>query len=280
MNPIEQNAFLVLHKAVEAGNGQFNAQELQSSTGLTPHDLSVAVDYLDDLGAIQAIKYYGTGPFGFGEILMKSRGEYLLHEMKKRIGTMPNTSVGSPALPQRPLNPVGSPYGFTADDWEAVSLKKEDPKTLFVVVGMQTDSTHYDSGHIVTNITAHFQDAVQQYNKQNQQAKIALHFEPLHAGFGGHLFNQIARDIIGADIAVFETSDLNPNVMLEMGVALTWGVRVLPVRLEGRPTPPSDVSGQTWMEYQDSAKTLLGEYVDRKLVVMIDHVIRSKGRHA
>ena len=85
---------------------------------------------------------------------------------------------------------------------------------------------------------------------------VQLDFQSLAAGYGGHLFNKIARDIIGADIAVFETSNLNPNVMLEMGVALTWGDgsylssckvanrhhRIFPVRLGpiiGRALAPS-----------------------------------------
>jgi len=42
----------------------------------------------------------------------------------------------------------------------------------------------------------------------------------LSAGYGRHLFNEIASDIISADIAVFEASDLNANVMIEIGVAL------------------------------------------------------------
>jgi len=85
-------------------------------------------------------------------------------------------------------------------------------------------------------------------------------------------------DIIGADIAVFETSDLNPNVMLEMGVALTWGVRVLPIKLEGRPKPPSDVSGQTWVDYRDNASLFVDPEHEHKLVRMIERAVRKKGR--
>jgi hypothetical protein len=50
--------------------------------------------------------------------------------------------------------------------------------------------------------------------------------------YGEYLFNEIARDIISADIAVFDTSGLTPNVMLEMGVALTSGTRVPPILTE------------------------------------------------
>ena len=71
-------------------------------------------------------------------------------------------------------------------------------------------------------------------------------------------------------------SDLNPNVMVEIGVALTWGVRVLPIKLEGRPSPPSDISGQTWVDYRDSG----GEFIDpkhlEKLVRMVQRAARKK----
>ena len=51
---------------------------------------------------------------------------------------------------------------------------------------------------------------------------------------------------LASDIAVVETSDLNSNVMIEMGVALTWGTRVPPIRRHDAPPPPSDISGQVW----------------------------------
>jgi hypothetical protein len=41
--------------------------------------------------------------------------------------------------------------------------------------------------------------------------------------------------IIGSDIAVFETTDLNPNVMIEM--SLRWGTRALPIRRHDAPKP-------------------------------------------
>jgi hypothetical protein len=59
---------------------------------------------------------------------------------------------------------------------------------------------------------------------------ISLVFVNLATGYEEHLFNKISSDIISSDIAVFETSDLNPNVMIEIGVALTREIKVLPIR--------------------------------------------------
>ena len=100
------------------------------------------------------------------------------------------------------------------------------------------------------NIRKMFEDAIVKYKEDNPDSpRIDLFFKTLSAGYGQHLFNQIARDIISADIAVFDISDLNPNVMIEVGVALTWGVRVLLIKEKTASKVPSDISGQTWAEY-------------------------------
>ena len=66
--------------------------------------------------------------------------------------------------------------------------------------------------------------------------------------------------------------------MLEMGVALTWGVRVLPIKASGRPSPPADVSGQTWVEYEASGKKFLDGDHQSKLARMVQRAIRKKGK--
>ena len=71
---------------------------------------------------------------------------------------------------------------------------------------------------------------------------------------------------------------MTANVMLEMGVALTWGVRVLPIKLEGKPKPPSDISGQTWADYHSSGENFIDPDHEEKLVAMIERAVRKKGR--
>jgi len=163
---------------------------------------------------------------------------------------------------------IGSPYGFTSHDWRMVEDRRRDRDTLRVVFGLQFKSRHYERGRLEAEIRQMFHRAVQTYNDMNT-AKLKLNFRALAAGYGEHLFNEIARDIISADIAVFDTSDLNPNVALEMGVALTWGVSVFPVKCKGRPKPPSDVSGQTWADYVDSASCWTDPDHAEKLVELV-----------
>lgn len=263
---------------MESEGEQFDNNRLQEMTQFETQELNDAVEYLESIGAIELIKTLGTDPFRFATVILQSRGRYLYHEIKDEVTKETEPSKNS-ILPERPFNPIGSPYGFTEDDWDNVSLQKEDDETLYVVLGKQFESDNYDSNELDTNIKAHFHDAVQLYNQIHNNNKINFNFKALSAGFGEHLFNDIARSIIGSDIAVFETSDLNPNVMLEMGVALTWGIRVLPIKNNGCPSPPSDVSGQTWIEYNNSGSEILYDKFDRKLVKMIERVMGKKGRY-
>lgn len=66
--------------------------------------------------------------------------------------------------------------------------------------------------------------------------------------------------------------------MLELGVALTWGVRVLVIKKEGCAVPPSDLSGQTWADYRDSAQSFVDPGHPDKLVRMVERAVRKKAR--
>jgi hypothetical protein len=174
--------------------------------------------------------------------------------------------------------PIGSPYGFLDHDWEIVAERRGDADRLNVVLGYQFSSTFYNSNELVRNVEAMFEKAVRDYGNLPTAIPATLSFRPLSAGYGEHLFNEIARDIISADIAVFDTSDLNSNVMIELGVALTWGVRVLVLRNAGCPKPPTDISGQTWADYTGSGSAFSDPTHAEKLVRMVERAIRKKVR--
>ena len=143
-------------------------------------------------------------------------------------------------------------------------------------MGYQFKSSYYNTEKLIGHTKASFEKAVQEYNKRGGREDIVLEFKPLAAGYGEHLFNQIARDIIAADVAVFETSDFNPNVMIEMGVALTWGSRVLLIKKDGQPKPPSDISGQTWADYKEDGANFKNSEHDKEILGMIERAIQKK----
>ena len=277
INPIKNNAHLILENLITSDEDSVNYAWIQSSTGLSPQDINDAVNYLNDIGAVSASHTFGTAPFDFSNVFLESKGKFLFHELNEGKGTN-EKHAQKRTLPDKPLNPVGSPFGFSEQDWVEVVVRKSDSSRLYVVLGMQFVSNVYNTEELTENLRSFVQTAVDQYNS-TFNTKIELDFKALGAGLGEHLFNQIARDIISADIAFFETSDLNPNVMIEMGVALTWGTSVIPIKEKTAERPPSDISGQTWVNYSDSCKKFDERDFTKRLVVTIKRVIERKGSH-
>lgn len=265
--------------------GEVDGPTLAEITSLTPNDLNDAVSILQRSGYVEWRQYLGTSPFVFGHVWVTPVGRYEAERVASILAEPLNivTTTSSKAAVHEggislPPAPIGSPYGFNDEDWEFIAEQKDRASQLMVVMGYQFNSVYYDSASLRDNVRAMFQLAVDRYNELPGSLRTTLDFRPLAAGYGEHLFNEIARDIIASDIAVFDTSDLNPNVMVELGVALTWGIRVLPIKLHTQSNPPSDISGQTWASYEDSASKFLDPDHGDKLVRMVERAIRKKGR--
>lgn len=225
--------------AIKKGSVDFvQAQDIQKDLGISPLRINQAVELLKGRGLVEWLTFLNTAPYVFGFLKITSRGEY---EFQRRQSVMEVASftgkdeakirtmtpqqllqeIVNTLTMQKPAIPVGSPYGFSEQDWETVSLWKARKNVLYVVFGCKFDSGYCEYKELSKNIRDMFEQAVSRYNTENREANIQLKFEPLHAGYGEHLFNQIARDIISSDIAVFETSDIAPNIFIEIGVALT-----------------------------------------------------------
>ena len=171
---------------------------------------------------------------------------------------------------------AGSPFGFKHEDFETIGFRRSQVDVLHVVFGHQFESPHYNSEQLKKQVESWFNRALDWYVKNVPSAhKATLEFRSLGAGYGEHLFNQIARDIAAADIAVFDTSDLNPNVMIELGMAIMAGVRVLTIREQGCPWPPSDIQGLTWFEHADSGAKISDDKRE-EIGKLIERALRAK----
>lgn len=298
---IQDNAYRILkflyERQKELGDDVYvGAEDVKNGTGLTVVQVNDAVDLLHESKLVERLQTMGTAPYRFNSVLITARGKYEVE--RRRSIERALISHGGDILPAqtsaemtpssvaewlqlvsrslKPPVPVGSPYGFKAEDWEYVSGKKAQKYVLHVVLGCKFESSHYDTGELKKNIKEMFEQAANRFNRENQGQSIKVEFIPLHAGYGEHLFNTIARDIISSDIAAFETSDLAPNVFIEVGVALTWGSRVFLIKKDGCPDPPSDISGQTFAAYKNDAKEFVDPDHQEKLYRMVEQAIRRK----
>ena len=270
---IDHDATTILRVLAEMPRDEYiTGPDLATRSGLSSGRINDAVTLLVDAGYVEWVQVMGTAPYDFGEAAITPRGRYECQRLALPPSgeTAPNAesellgsdvsadgSLSTPGI--LPPVPIGSPYGFTDEDWEIVSERKGRQDRVYTVLGHQFESDCFDTDALRRNVESMMRRATVDYNARAGREHLSLEHRNLSAGYGEHLFNEIARNIIGADIAVFEVSDLNPNVMLEMGVALTWGVRVLPIKVAGKPKPPTDVSGQTWADYAEDAL----EFTDR-----------------
>lgn len=278
---VQENLGIVLKALYEIPREKSDRYEIGGPriaelTNLSPEEINDAVEILEMNGYVEWLRYSGTVPYIFGSVNITAAGRFEYERALKEAKTKEENV--SPVSTHQNIIPIGSPYGFADEDWEIVSLRKGQADKLNVVFGFQFSSEYYESKLLVENIKEDFIKAVDDYNNIPTAVKTELNFVPLGAGYGEHLFNEIARDIISADIAVFDTSNLNPNVMLEMGVALTWGIRVLPIKKEGCDKPPSDISGHTWADYINNGAEFIDSEHSQKLMRMVERAARKKSK--
>jgi len=255
---------LLTHSRLQSkGRGELDGPTITEITGLEPHDVNDAVSLLHDSGYVEWVQYLETVDYDFSNVWVtpagRMEGERLsaIFSEPLRLEAKHQGMAGQPKVAvSLPPSPVGSPYGFSDEDWEHIAQVRSRTSELRVVLGYQFVSKHYDSEALQKNVGSMFELAVDAYN----QSRGALKTKLVYA------------------IAVFETSDLNPNVMLELGVALTWGTRVLPIKHRNCPKPPSDISGQTWADYEESASGFVDPEHNEKLIRMVQRAVAKKGR--
>ena len=249
--------------------------EISASTSLSVHEINDSVAILERSGYVETMNYIGTHPYEFGAVSITPLGRF---EIERTRTTPSVTTQGAAPTVRTGGDPIGSPYGFSDDHWELVAQRRNDPTKLYVILGLQFASSHYDSVLLIRQVELMFQRALTDYLSLPAVQQAELVFKTLAAGYGEHLFNEIAADIISADIAVFEVSDLNPNVMIELGVALTWGTRALLLKNQAAARPPADISGHTWVDYTESGVAIADAEHNAKLVRMIQRAVAKKRR--
>ena len=151
-----------------------------------------AIEILAQNDLVEQVVTLGCAPYDFFSATITARGRYeyeRLQEQKKESNTKEEQSI------KKPTSPIGSPFGFTDDDWETVSDRKSKPGELFVSFGHQFKSTFYDSKTLSTNINSMFLKAVDEYNKANTVA-VELMFIPLGAGYGEHLLIKLLEILL------------------------------------------------------------------------------------
>lgn len=287
---MQQLLLKLLEYEDQHGRGQYvEGPTIEELTKLNSGDINDAVEMLSQNGMLDVQHLMGTDPFEFGLVMLTARGRAAAKDLLNQIAAQKtakakniisefnkkNSKPQQATNPTLDLFPTGSPFGFTPDDWVQVRVDKDNIDRLIVVFGHQWKSPFFDTDKLRHNIGDMFAHAVNGLDPKKFR-KVQLDFRPLQGGYGGHVFNKIARDIIGSDIAVFDASDANSNVMIEMGVALTWGIPTLPILDDKVGKIPSDISGLHWAKYKNSGAEWEETDHMKKLQAMVADAVAKK----
>ena len=123
MNPIKENAHQVLRAIVEDGKEQYSNKELNTLCNLQPQELSDAVEYLNDLEAIESNSEGGMAPYNFSFLFVKSKARFYYHE----INSDSKTKIETDKIPSKFENKT---------DWLISKLKNNRILSVVIVIGI------------------------------------------------------------------------------------------------------------------------------------------------
>lgn len=182
MTQIDQDATTILRVLTAAPRNEYvDRNALASLSNLCPERINDAVALLVDSGDAEWIQTYGTAPYDFNSVSITTRGRYeaqrlpaLTEESKPDIPSgyvrLDERSIFADPTAMRevmlPPSPIGSPYGFTDEDWEAVAERKNQPEMLYVVLGHQFESEFFETVALRQNIQAMLRRSVDRYNRE------------------------------------------------------------------------------------------------------------------
>src|SRR5437773_1233465 len=182
MTTVAENAERVLGYLVEHHGEDVEPQVLVDSISISPDDLNDAVTILEENGLVEWVRWLGTHPFAFGSVNSTPRGKYEYERLRTAreaqvasSALAPETTL-SPGVIRRPPTPIGSPYGFHEEDWEIVADRHANQGTLYVVLGHQWSSPHFDSALLRENVQRMFDRTVTEYNARPSAIPTMLTF--------------------------------------------------------------------------------------------------------
>ena len=161
---IEENRWQVLRILAEApreesGEAWMSGDQIREATNLSPSEINDAINLLIAQGLVEWLQTLGTYPFEFARVTITPRSRYGI-ERRGTVGAQAERGIA----PTLPPTPVGSPYGFTHEDWEIVTERKSNQQELRVGLGSPFQSNHFDVNRLRRNARDMFQKAVDEYN--------------------------------------------------------------------------------------------------------------------
>ena len=165
---------------------------------------------------------------------------------------------------------------FSARDLKKFDRRYRSKRILYIRFGYQWKdeserSRRYFSKALKKTLKGIFEDAKGSF----PESKHRLNYASLRARAGKPVLNNIVFDLLSADLLFFDLTHLNPNVFLELGIAIVTKKNLFLLLRKGTKLP-SDLAGLTYCNYNSERDFSLEEFTKKDIRVEMKKVLRRK----
>lgn len=119
-----------------------------------------------------------------------------------------------------------------------------------VFLAYQFSSDYYRGFDLLSSVRL----GVESANQEAKKSGLSVSFKQVSRNEGFHIWCEICEGIINSSVCIFEISDNNPNVYLELGLAIAHGKEIVLVRNRTSGDVPSDLAGIKYVSYSNESE--------------------------
>jgi hypothetical protein len=175
-----------------------------------------------------------------------------------------------------------SPFlAFSAEDLQKIDQRYRSKRSVYARFGYQWKDAH---GHAQKALSLALKKTLKGFFKDirsssSRQAEYKLNYASLRAQAGKPVLHRIVLDILSADLLFFDLTYLNPNVLLEIGIAYATNENLFLLSDErSKSPPPSDLAGLTYCKYSVEKTSFLNSFAERDIKSAMRKVLVRKMR--
>jgi len=237
MNPIQKNAHLLLKLMIENEKEHFSNEWLKEQSKLNPMDINDSIYFLEKKKLIDVDKEYGTQPFDFSEVTVKSEGRIYYHDLKEN-EQVRNIGGEKETMPQNKRN-IFIVHG----------RNKSARDALFEFLrSLKLNPIEWDEAIKITGKAAPFIGEILNKAFSEAQAVVVL--------LSGDDEARLKKEFQIEDDPIYEknlTPQARPNVLFEAGMAFgRHEDRTVIVQIGKELRPFSDIAGRHIIKLNNS----------------------------
>jgi hypothetical protein len=172
-----------------------------------------------------------------------------------------------------------SPFlAFKRDELEKLEQRQRSKKKLYVRFGYQwLDDSGGTKKHLSIALRNKLRLIFEDASKTENTNGYTLNYASLRGEAGKPLLHRIVFDILSADLLFFDVTEINANVMFELGIAYAANARLFLLRKNGaKKQLPSDLAGLTYSDYELGRDLVVDSFFEQDVKSVMQKTIKTK----